>query len=32
MGVLAINTLLLLFGNIMSDVLYALIDPRIRFE
>ncbi|MCE9552361.1 MAG: ABC transporter permease subunit [Planctomycetes bacterium] len=32
MGVLVINTLLLLFGNIISDFLYAVIDPRIRFE
>jgi len=32
MGVLAINTILLLFGNIFSDMLYAVIDPRIRFE
>lgn len=32
MGVLCINTLLILFGNIASDFLYAMIDPRIRFE
>ena len=32
LGVLVINTLLLLLGNIFSDMLYALIDPRIRFE
>ena len=32
MGILAINTVLTLFGNIFSDMLYALIDPRIRFE
>jgi len=32
MGVLAINTVLILLGNILSDVLYAMIDPRIRFE
>ena len=32
MGVLAINTVLILMGNIFSDILYALIDPRIRFE
>jgi microcin C transport system permease protein len=32
MGILVINTLLMLFGNIFSDFLYALIDPRIRFE
>lgn len=32
MGILAINTLLTLVGNILSDVLYAVIDPRIRFS
>ncbi len=32
MGVLAINTVLILSGNIISDILYSLIDPRIRFE
>jgi microcin C transport system permease protein len=31
MGVLVINTLLVLLGNILSDVLYVLVDPRIRF-
>ncbi len=31
MGILVINTLLALFGNILSDVLYVLVDPRIRF-
>jgi len=32
MGILTINTILVLAGNIISDILYALIDPRIRFE
>ena len=32
MGVLAINILFTLVGNILSDFLYAVIDPRIRFE
>jgi microcin C transport system permease protein len=32
MGVLVINTLLMLIGNIFSDVLYVLVDPRIRFN
>ena len=32
MGVLVINTVLILFGNILSDVLYVLVDPRIRFS
>ena len=32
MGVLVINTLLILLGNILSDVLYVLVDPRIRFH
>jgi len=31
MGILVINTLLILIGNILSDVLYVLVDPRIRF-
>lgn len=32
MGILVFNTLLTLFGNIASDFLYALVDPRIRFS
>ncbi len=32
LGVLMINALLSLLGNILSDVMYALIDPRIRFQ
>lgn len=32
MGVLIISSLLILLGNILSDVLVALIDPRIRFK
>ncbi len=32
MGVLVINTLLVLLGNILSDILYVLVDPRIRFS
>ena len=32
LGILVINTLLVLVGNILSDVLYVLVDPRIRFS
>ncbi len=32
MGVLLVSSLLLLVGNIISDVLVALVDPRIRFS
>jgi microcin C transport system permease protein len=32
MGVLLISSLLLLLGNILSDVLVALVDPRVRFK
>lgn len=32
MGIYTINTLLILLGNILSDVLYVLVDPRIRFS
>lgn len=32
MGVLVITSLLLLIGNIISDVLLAMADPRVRFR
>jgi microcin C transport system permease protein len=31
MGILVISALLTLFGNILSDICVALVDPRIRF-
>jgi len=31
MGVLLLSSLLLLIGNILSDVLVAIVDPRVRF-
>jgi microcin C transport system permease protein len=32
MGILLISSILLLVGNILSDIIVALIDPRIRFK
>jgi microcin C transport system permease protein len=32
LGILVISSLLMLVGNILSDVLYAFVDPRIRFR
>lgn len=32
MGVLLIGSLLLLVGNIISDILVAIVDPRVRFK
>ncbi|MEO8446728.1 MAG: ABC transporter permease subunit [bacterium] len=32
MGILVISTILLLIGNIISDMIYAVVDPRIRFK
>jgi len=32
MGIIFLASLLLLFGNILSDALVAMIDPRIRFK
>jgi ABC-type dipeptide/oligopeptide/nickel transport system permease component len=32
MGLLVLSSLLLLLGNLITDVLYAFADPRIRFE
>jgi microcin C transport system permease protein len=32
MGVLLLSSLLLVLGNILSDVLVALVDPRVKFR
>src|SRR5437016_1607371 len=32
LGILVIGSLLMLIGNIVSDVIYAFVDPRIRFK
>ncbi len=32
MGVLVISSLLFLVGNILGDILVALVDPRVRFQ
>jgi microcin C transport system permease protein len=32
MGVVFLSSLLLLIGNIISDILVAFVDPRIRFK
>jgi len=32
LGILVISSLLMLIGNIISDVIYVVVDPRIRFK
>ena len=32
LGILVISSLLMLVGNIISDMIYAVVDPRIRFK
>ena len=32
LGILVISSVLMLVGNIISDLIYAVIDPRIRFK
>jgi len=32
LGILVIGSILLLVGNILSDMIYVLVDPRIRFR
>jgi microcin C transport system permease protein len=32
LGILVIDSLLMLIGNILSDMIYAFVDPRIRFQ
>ena len=31
-GILVVSSLLMLVGNILSDIIYAVVDPRIRFK
>jgi microcin C transport system permease protein len=32
LGIIVIGSVLMLVGNILSDVIYAIVDPRIRFK
>ena len=32
MGVLLLTSILLLIGNIISDFIVAMVDPRVRFQ
>ena len=32
LGILVISSMLMLVGNIISDIIYAVVDPRIRFK
>jgi microcin C transport system permease protein len=32
LGILVVSSLLMLVGNILSDIIYAIVDPRIRFK
>ena len=32
MGFLVISSVLLMLGNVLSDLAVALVDPRVRFE
>jgi microcin C transport system permease protein len=32
LGILVIGSILMLIGNIISDIIYAFVDPRIRFR
>ena len=32
LGIVVLSSLLMLVGNILSDIIYAVVDPRIRFS
>lgn len=32
MGILAVTSLMMLLGNILSDICVAMVDPRVRFD
>ena len=32
MGLLLVTSIFILFANLLADVLYAVVDPRIRYD
>jgi peptide/nickel transport system permease protein len=32
MGLLIVTSVLVLFANLLADVIYAVVDPRIRYD
>jgi peptide/nickel transport system permease protein len=32
MGIVLLSSVLILFGTLLSDILYALVDPRVRYD
>jgi peptide/nickel transport system permease protein len=32
MGILVIGAILTLLGNLLADIMYAVVDPRIRYK
>jgi peptide/nickel transport system permease protein len=32
MGIVMINAILILFFNLFADIIYAYLDPRVRYE
>ena len=32
LGILVVSSVLMLVGNIISDMIYVVVDPRIRFK
>ena len=31
MGILMINAILVILGNLIADILYAVLDPRVKY-
>ena len=32
MGLLLVTSIITLFANLLADVVYAIVDPRIRYD
>ena len=32
MGLLLVTAVIILFANLLADVVYAIVDPRIRYD
>jgi len=32
MGIVMLSAILIIVGNLLADIAYAIVDPRIRYE
>jgi peptide/nickel transport system permease protein len=32
MGILLITSVIVVFGNLFADIMYAVVDPRVKYD